>query len=66
MLQIIGWLGCLYLVLKSCEFLGSNAYRDADGDIDGYANAGAVLSIVGAAAFALWLFVQGGQLPTTL
>jgi len=62
MLQIIGWLGCLYLFVKGCEALANSSYRTADGGLNGYANTAVVLSFAGALGFALWLLVQGGAL----
>lgn len=63
MLQIIGWLGCLYLVVKALEIAANPDYRDANGMMKPVAMGAAVLGWFGAVGFALWLAAQGGALP---
>ncbi|QSR18404.1 hypothetical protein [Novosphingobium sp. KA1] len=67
MLQIIGWLGCLYLIVKALEMAANPAYRDDSGVLKGYAVAACLLAWMGAIGFALWLAAQGasflGQSP---
>ena len=60
MVQIIGFLGCLYLFLKGCEFVTSKNYSKEDGEsqMDG-ANAAATIAFIGSLVFAAWLFFQG-------
>lgn len=63
MLQIIGWLGCLYLVVKALEIIANPAYRDANGMMKSAAIWAALLAGFGAVGFALWLAAQGGAFP---
>lgn len=63
MLQIIGWLGCLYLVVKALEIIANPAYRDANGMMKSAAIWASLLACFGAFGFALWLAAQGGSLP---
>ena len=59
MLQIIGWLGCLYLAVKGLEIVSSSAFRGSDGELPGFATLAAGLAFVGAAIFSVWLYEQG-------
>ena len=52
MLQIIGWLLCLYLVVKACELLSMDT--DEHKLARPVATLGAVLALVGAVGF-FWL-----------
>ncbi|WP_132384833.1 hypothetical protein [Novosphingobium sp. PhB165] len=63
MLQIIGWLGCLYLVIKSLEIAANPAFRYENGILKGYAIIACILGWFGAVGFALWLGVQGAAIP---
>lgn len=57
MLQIIGWLGCFYLVIKAMEMLG-NAPRDEHGKRSAWTDIGAALAVLGAMAFVIMLQEQ--------
>jgi len=63
MLQIIGWMGCLYLVVKALEILSSNEHQ-TEGKFHGTAQAAAVLAIVGAIVFVFLLQAQVEQVPS--
>jgi hypothetical protein len=60
MLQIIGWLGCLYLLVKGCEIVANKGNRSAEGHLHGGAVIGAGLAFVGAPIFMLLLLAQAG------
>jgi len=64
MLQLIGWLGCLYLVVKALELAASSSFRDENGNMKTTAMAAAVLAWFGAAGFALLFLGQGAALQT--
>jgi hypothetical protein len=57
MLQIIGWMGCLYLIVKALELLSSNEHQ-TDGKFHGTAQVGAVIAIVSAIGFFFLLDAQ--------
>lgn len=56
MLQLIGWLGCLYLVVKGFELAGSQARGEPISTVHGI---GASLAWLGAVVFALLIYGQG-------
>jgi hypothetical protein len=62
MLQIIGLLGCTYLLVKACELGSSNAHRDAEGALNAPAAAGILVASAGALGFAFWLYAQGASI----
>jgi len=62
MLQIIGWLGCIYLVVKALEIAGSNSQRDSEGNMAVSAIAACVISWIAAILFSVWFLVQGGNM----
>lgn len=59
MLQIIGWLGCFYLVIKAMEIGSGNQFRDSEGQLKALATGACMLAWFGALAFAVWLLLQG-------
>ena len=63
MLQIIGWLGCVYLFVKGLELFSSNSHRLPDGKLNSYAITGAIIAVVGSLIFALMLVGQGSASP---
>lgn len=63
MLQIIGWLGCLMLAVKTLEMMANGSLRGADGDIRGHAAVAIVIGWIGVFVFALWILVQGASFP---
>jgi hypothetical protein len=65
MLQIIGLIGCLYLLVKGCEFYGNKGYRSEEGLLNGSATIGGLLSVIGSVGFALWLIGQGGAFQSS-
>jgi hypothetical protein len=58
MLQIIGWMGCVYLLVKCFEFWGSSAYKKEDGSFNGVAAAGSVVAMLAAIVFFFTLNAQ--------
>lgn len=60
MLQIIGWILCLYLVVKACELLSMDT--DEHRLARPVATAGAVIALGGAAAF---FFLINAQIKAT-
>lgn len=64
MLQIIGWLGCFYLVVKSLEMAANPTFRDENGKMTPAALRVAFLGWIGAVGFALWLAAQGNAALT--
>ena len=64
MLQIIGWMLCLFLVLKACEINANPAYQEKDAEgkttgLNGPASAAAAFALIGAVIFAGLLYYQG-------
>jgi hypothetical protein len=59
MLQIIGWILCLYLVVKACELLSMDT--DDHKLARPVATTGAILSLLGAAGFLFLLNEQARQ-----
>ena len=55
MLQIVGWLGCLYLVVKGFELAG----HTRDGEVSSMHRVGSALAWLGAVAFAAIIYAQG-------
>ncbi len=62
MLQIIGWMGCFYLLIKALELAGSNSQKDAEGSIKPFAYVTVVLCLLGAIVFAFLFAAQGSVL----
>lgn len=62
MLQIIGWLGCLYLIVKALEIAGSNVHKGEDGLLKPQSLVAVLLASVGALAFAAWFLIQGASI----
>ena len=66
MLQIIGWLGCLYLIVKGLEIAGNaSSYKPQVVDpekmeLRSPASVAIVLAFAGAIGLAWWLGAQGG------
>lgn len=58
MLQIIGWLGCVYLLVKGLELASSSAHRTADGKMHITAIIAAVIAFISALIF---IFLFNGQ-----
>lgn len=59
MLQIVGWLGCVYLLVKSIEIFASSSFRTEAGKLKESAMIGALIAFWGAVGFAIWLSAQG-------
>lgn len=65
MLQIIGWLGCLYLFVKGLEIAGSaSSYQPSIADSEKLEMRtptllAILLAVAGSLGFALWLAAQG-------
>ncbi|AKH42507.1 hypothetical protein FHS61_000277 [Altererythrobacter atlanticus] len=59
MVQIVGWLGCFYLVVKAMEFQADPRFRNTEGELNGNAAVAALISWGGAIAFAVWIWAQG-------
>lgn len=66
MLQIIGLLGCVYLVVKALEMSANRNLRAEDGLMYGTAIAGMVVAWAGAISFALWLVMAGAQMSNLM
>jgi hypothetical protein len=58
LLQIIGWLGCVYLLVKGLELASSSAHRTADGKMHITAIIAAVIAFISALIF---IFLFNGQ-----
>lgn len=62
MLQIIGWIACLYLVVKGFELLHA---AKSQPNADGFAYGGAIISFAGAAIFLWMIHAQFAPATTT-
>lgn len=65
MLQIIGFLGCLYLFVKGWEIIANKSYRAEDGTLNGAALAASMFAFAGCAVFVIWLLAQGGAFASS-
>jgi len=63
LLQIIGWLGCVYLLVKALEIYSSSTFRNEAGNLKEPATAAALIAFWSAVGFAIWLGAQGGAFP---
>ena len=63
MLQLIGWLGCLYLFVKGLEFFANSAYRDDNGSLKGSAIFAIAIAWLGSAVMFFAFLVQGLAMP---
>jgi hypothetical protein len=65
MLQLIGWLGCVYLIVKALEISANPAFKKEAGsaDVNSVALAAIGLAFVAAIVFALLFWGQGAALP---
>lgn len=63
MLQIIGWLGCFYLLIKGLEIGNSQQFRAENGRVSNAGALIAVLTIFGAIGFGAALLLQGDAFP---
>ena len=66
MLQIIGWLGCVYLVVKALEIAGSNAFRNDKGQMTGGAIGAVAVAWIAVAVFAVLFWVQGQEVTSAV
>jgi hypothetical protein len=64
MLQIIGWLGCFYLVVKALEIYATNVRDDANGGVTPASVVAIGAAILGAGAFAFWIYAQGAAVQS--
>lgn len=65
MVQIIGYLLCVYLVVKACEIFQRNALvENPSASANFWSAVGGILAIAGAVAFFFWLSAQSLNLPT--
>lgn len=62
MIQIIGFMGCLYLIVKALEIASGANFRTEGGSMKDTAVVASLLAWFGAAGFALWLYAQGAPL----
>jgi hypothetical protein len=62
MVQIIGFMGCLYLFVKALEIASNDAFTDKEGNLKGPATLALILCGLGSIGFALWLFIQGAAM----
>ncbi|MCD1589820.1 hypothetical protein K7H13_03460 [Qipengyuania citrea] len=63
MLQIIGWLGCLYLVVKAFELFSASKHRAEEGSWDTAAMVGGAIALVGAFFFLMLINGQVDAAP---
>ena len=61
MLQILGWLGCVFLVVKAIEFATSQNFKDESGRVRDVAAIAAIFCLVSAAGFTYLFDAQGAQ-----
>lgn len=66
MLQLIGWLGCLYLFVKALELSGDDSRRNEHKEMNFSTLLAVWLAIIGAGGFALMLYLQGERIPEVL
>ncbi len=62
MIQIIGWMGCFYLVVKACELFSQAIPSGEETNKHKIAAFGGVLSLIGAVMFYFMLGEQSDQL----
>jgi hypothetical protein len=59
MLQLIGWLGCIYLIVKALSIWGSRDSKDNEGNLTGPATSAIVLCWLTAVVFGFMFLIQG-------
>ena len=64
MLQIIGWLGCVYLFVRCASMMVSNEFKNAEGQMDVAASVIATFGLIASLGFAIWLNGQGLSFET--
>ena len=64
MLQIVGWLGCVYLFVKAFEIGSSSAHRDEKGEVNSPAAIAIAVSAVASIGFAVWILLQGAAIDS--
>ena len=64
MLQIIGWMGCLYLIIKALELYStSKARQNEDGNYDAMAMIAGAIALLGGVGFFIILNGQIDSMP---
>lgn len=63
LIQLIGWLGCLYLLVKSLEIASSSAHRTEDGKLKATARVAALLGVAGSIVFFYLILSHGFSGP---
>lgn len=63
MLQLIGWLGCVYLAVKLLGMAGNKSYRKDDGEMDDQARGALWIGWISVGIFALafWLVPRAAE-----
>jgi hypothetical protein len=61
MLQIIGFLGCAYMIVKALEMTARPDFRNENGFLNGSAVLAIAIAWVAAAVFTIWLLIAGAQ-----
>lgn len=64
MLQIIGWLGCVYLIFRALQMRFSREFEDDHGRFRDGANYLMLTAILIGLVFAIWLLFQGTEFQT--
>lgn len=64
MLQIMGWLGCLYLIVKGLEILSNKSHRNEAGGLTGAATLAVLAAFGGAVVFFFLLSAQASNMPS--
>lgn len=66
MIQLIGWLGCLYLLVKSLEIVSSSAHRTENGKLKATARVAALLGVAGSIVFFYLILSHGFSGPPSI
>lgn len=64
MIQIIGFLGCAYMLLKAFEMLGNSSLRHEHGGLKEQASIAIGIAFASSLFFAAWLIIQGSEVSS--
>lgn len=65
MLQLIGWLGCIYLIVKVLGYTANPAFRKEDGTLNESAKAAVWIGWLAAIGFGFLFLGQGSSMNPT-
>jgi len=65
MLQLIGWMGCVYLVVKGFEFIAHDGYQRPQGGMKSSATLAVLIAWLASGVLFFAFLMQGSSFPTS-